>query len=106
MRNFLTILLIVVASAAAAQGVNDAKYTGLKGMIRSEVKKACVAGSGLSEDPGTFSLAANGNVIVRLGGFNCQWEFVNHYYCGARACTTREYSVQGTKIRLVREYLE
>lgn len=44
--------------------------------------------------------------FVRLGGFNCHWEFTNYYFCGARACTTREYAVEGSDVRLVREYLE
>lgn len=97
---------LAATGLAKAEGINDSLYDGLKGMIAGEVAAQCIAGSSITQRDGTFSLASNGNVIVRLGGFNCQWEFGNHYFCGARACETREYAVEGSDVRLVREYLE
>lgn len=110
MRHLSSILIscafLATIVTANAQGIDDTLYDGLKGMIGSEVRAACAPGSSITEQEGTWSLASNGNVIVRLGGFDCKWEFVNHFFCGARACTTREYEVAGSDIRLVREYLE
>lgn len=110
MRHLSSILIscafLATIVTANAQGIDDTLYDGLKGMIGSEVRAACAPGSSITEQEGTWSLASNGNVIVRLGGFDCKWEFVNHFFCGARACTTREYEVSGSDVRLVREYLE
>lgn len=98
--------LFAATSIASADDINDTLYDGLKGMIASEVASQCVAGSRVTQRDGTFSFAPNGNVRVRMGGFDCQWEFGNHFFCGARACETREYAVEGSDVRLVREYLE
>lgn len=99
-------VLFAFATNATADEIDDTLYDGLKGMIASEVAAECASGSRITEEAGTFSIAKNGNVIVRLGGFKCQWEYGNHYFCGARACTTREYAVEGSDVRLVEEYLE
>lgn len=98
--------MLAYTSAASANDIDDSLYDGLKGMIAGEVAAQCVSGSPITQRDGTYSFASNGNVIVRMGGFNCQWEFNNHFFCGARACETREYAVEGSDVRLVREYLE
>lgn len=101
-----TAATLMATGMSNANDINDTLYDGLKGMIASEVASQCVAGSRVTQRDGTFSFAPNGNVRVRMGGFDCQWEFGNHFFCGARACETREYAVEGSDVRLVREYLE
>lgn len=97
---------LAIVGTANAQGIADTVYDGLKGMIESEVRAECIPGSAIAQRGGTFSLAANGNVIVRMGGFDCDWEFSNNFFCGVRYCTAREYEVIGSDIGLVSEYLE
>lgn len=102
----LAVVFLAPAGISFSQEANDPVYDKLKNMIVSEVRAECEAGSKISEDAGTFSLAPDGNVIVRFAGFECKWKYTNRVFCGARACQTREYKVSGSDVRLVREYLE
>jgi hypothetical protein len=89
-----------------SMSVNDPVYDSVKTSVISEVKSFCAVGSQLSGIDQAFSLTDNGNVKVELGRLECAWEFINHAFCGARACEVREYAVEGSDIRLMRSYLE
>ncbi|MBU4528316.1 MAG: hypothetical protein KUA43_09025 [Hoeflea sp.] len=102
----LSIAFFMSAGAPLAEDIDDPVYDNLKNMVTSEVQLQCKPGSDISQEAGTFSIAPSGYVVVRFAGFSCNWEYINHYFCGARACTTREYDVSGSDIRLVKEYLE
>jgi len=106
--SFATVVLAspVTLTAARAQDINDSAYDGLKAMITAEVQKECKAGSPATYSDAAFSLKGPGVVVVRLGGYSCQWEFTNHFFCGVRACEVREYTVQGSAVTLTKSYLE
>lgn len=93
-------------TAAQAQDINDSAYDGLKSMITAEVQTGCRKDSPATYSDKAFSLKSPGVVIVRLGAYSCKWEFNNHFFCGARACEVREYSVDGSTITLKKTYLQ
>lgn len=91
---------------AGNTGISDTLYDSIKAEMISELAGYCQAGSTISGDDKAFTITGNGNLKVELGRLQCQWEFINHPFCGARACEVREYLVEGSDSRLLRSYLE
>lgn len=86
--------------------VNDSLFDNTKASIISELSEFCRSGSRITGEAKAFSTNAAGNLIAELGHLQCQWQFTNHPFCGARACEVREYQVEGSDDRLLRTYLE
>lgn len=89
-----------------SSGVDDSVYDSIKSIIISEIAEYCNAGSRLTGADKAFTLNENEILIVELAQFQCQWEFSNHPFCGARACEVREYKIEGSDSTLVKNYLQ
>ncbi len=84
----------------------DNRFDELKSQIFGEVREQCKSGSKITYADSAFSVTEKATVLVRLGHFDCDWLYTTNYFCGAKACTVREYEVDGSSHALVREFLQ
>ena len=96
----LSAALALMAGQAAAQDTDR-----LVQMVAGEIAPYCNAGTPLTMEQGTVTLSGN-QARVRLGGFQCDWEFTNHAFCGARYCETRIYQWSAGGWRMIDSLLE
>lgn len=101
-RTLCAACLTLAATTAVAQSVGD-----LRAQVAAELQPYCKSGSRISVGADAITLTAgNTRAVVQLSSFTCQWEFVNHPFCGVRYCTVREYAVRGGAFKVVSERLE
>jgi len=78
----------------------------LRQIVTEEVQAECKLGSTVTVGAMAMSFADDGVATVRLGEFNCNWKATNHPFCGARACTLRDYEYRDGEYQVVAERLE
>lgn len=98
---FLTSFVSLLSVTASAQSVRE-----LRQLVTDELQAECAAGSKIIVGANAMSFADNGIATVLLSEFNCDWVNLNHPFCGARACTVRDYEHRNGAYQIVAERLE